>query len=540
MQENHGRVDRRKFLAGAAATVGGVAIAGSVLPVTAAHADPVTPAPGITPSDPQYPDLVMGLNNRWTANPDSVYVVDDPDQIAPIVQRAVDSGSRLTVRSGGHAFEDFVYNSNVDKIIDLTNMNRIYYDRKLNGIAVEAGAILLDVYEKLYQTWGVTVPGGVCYSVGMGGHVAGGGWGWLVRRNGLIVDHLYAVEVVTVDAKGKAQTILATREKSDRNRALWWAHTGGGGGNFGIVTRYIFRSPGATGDDPRELLPQPPSKVLSSFTLWSWADMDEASFNRLLTNYANYHVANKSPDSPTRNVIGLIQMFNKNNGQIHMYAVADAAAPNAQQMLDDFLAYIKEGVVAPQFGVQTTMPWLQFVKLTGTTNVLNNDPTLRGEYKSAIFKAAFTPTQLSALYKAMSRTDVGNPNLNIVFSPYGGMTNAVDPSATAMPHRDAAYKLLWQAQWGNPADDAKNIAWARETYRDTFSETGGVPVPNDVTDGCYVNYADADLSDPAWNKSSAEWYDLYYKENYRLLQSVKKAYDPRNFFRHRQSVQLPS
>ena len=521
--------------------MGGVAIAGAALPVAAAHADNAPPpAAAIGPADQQYQDLVFGLNNRWTSSPQTVHVVDTPAQIAPIVQSAVNSGSRLTVRSGGHCFEDFVYNSEVTKVIDLTNMNRIYYDAQLNGIAVEAGAILLDVYEKLYSTWGVILPGGVCYSVGMGGHVAGGGWGWLVRRNGLIIDHLYAVEVVTVDASGKARTIVATREASDPNRALWWAHTGGGGGNFGVVTRYIFRSPGATGTDPRGLLPRPPATVLSSFTQWAWADLDQASFNQLLVNYANYHIANKSASSPTRNLVGLIQMFNRTNGFIQMYVAVDAAAPNAQQLLDDYLAYIGNGVVAPQFSVAVPTPWLQFARQTGTTNVLNNDPTLRGEYKSAYFKGVFTPTQLAGLWNAMSSTDVGNPNLNLVISPYGGLTNAVAPSATAMPHRDAAYKLLWQAQWKSPADDAKNIAWARETYRDTFSETGGVPVPNAVTDGCYVNYADADLSDPAWNQSSSQWYDLYYKENYRLLQAVKKAYDPRNFFRHRQSVQLPS
>jgi hypothetical protein len=120
------------------------------------------------------------------------------------------------------------------------------------------------------------------------------------------------------------------------------------------------------------------------------------------------------------------------------------------------------------------------------------------------------------------------------------MTAAVAPTATAIPHREAAYKLLWQVQWGSPADDAKNIAFARESYQDMFADTGGVPVPNDVTDGCYVNYADADLNDPTLNRSAVGWDYLYYKENYPRLQNVKKTYDPRNFFRHRQSIQLPS
>ncbi|WP_345408238.1 FAD-binding protein [Nonomuraea salmonea] len=169
----------------------------------------------VGPDSPQYPDLVRALNARYTAAPRSVHVVDAPRQVRAIVEQAVSANKRLTVRGGGHCLEDFVYNSDVQMIIDLSNMNRVYYDEARNAIAVESGATLLDVYEKLYQTWGVTVPGGICYSVGMGGHVAGGGWGWLVRRDGLIIDHLYGVEVVTVRASGVVRKVVATREADD-------------------------------------------------------------------------------------------------------------------------------------------------------------------------------------------------------------------------------------------------------------------------------------------------------------------------------------
>jgi len=542
VQEIQG-IGRRKLLAGAAAGVGGAALAGSLLPGGAAYADTtpaVAPAAGVGPADQQYPDLIMGLNTRWTATPNAVYVPDNPAQIAPIVQSAVTSGSRLTVRSGGHCFENFTYNADVKTIIDLTNMKGIYYHSGLNAIAVEPGAILLDVYKKLYRTWGVILPGGVCYSVGIGGHVAGGGWGWLVRRNGLIIDHLYAVEVVVVDAYGKAKAIVATREKTDPNRELWWAHTGGGGGNFGVVTRYFFRSPGATGTDPRNLLPKPPQKVLSSFVAWNWADLTQADFNRIVQNYANWHVANSSPTSPTRNLVSLIQAFHKSNGQFLLLSAVDASVSNAQSMLDDYLAAIRNGVVATPFVAEVPQPWLQFAEQTGTTNALLNDVTLRAKYKSAYMKSAFTPTQLNGLYNALTRADINNPKINLVISPYGGATAAVAPSDTAMPHRQAALKLLWSVQWPDPADDALYIGWARQSYQETFSETGGMPVPNDVTDGCYINYADVDTRDPVWNQSTATWHDLYYKDNYPRLQAVKKAYDPRNIFRHGLSIELPS
>ncbi len=65
-------------------------------------------------------------------------------------------------------------------------------------------------------------------------------------------------------------------------------------------------------------------------------------------------------------------------------------------------------------------------------------------------------------------------------------------------------------------------------------------MPNTVTDGCYINYPDIELSDPKYNKSSVPWHELYYKDNYPRLQQIKAKWDPRNIFRHGQSIQLPS
>src|SRR5690606_2126755 len=113
-----------------------------------------------------------------------------------------------------------------------------------------------------YSRWGVTVPGGICLGVGMGGHVTGGGYGPLSRKFGLVADHLAGVEVVTVDADGSARTVTAMKDGPEHD--LWWAHTGGGGGNFGVVTRFLLRSPDADGTDPTRALPTPPRRMLNA------------------------------------------------------------------------------------------------------------------------------------------------------------------------------------------------------------------------------------------------------------------------------------
>ncbi|OKI23797.1 hypothetical protein A6A08_03285 [Nocardiopsis sp. TSRI0078] len=82
-----------------------------------------------------------------------------------------------------------------------------------------------------------------------------------------------------------------------------------------------------------------------------------------------------------------------------------------------------------------------------------------------------------------------------------------------------------------------HITWIRDIYRKTFASTGGVPVIGDATDGCYINYPDAVLNDPSWNRSEDRWSKLYYKDSYPRLRRVKERWDPLDVFRHRQSVE---
>ncbi|MEU4744753.1 FAD-binding oxidoreductase [Actinosynnema sp. NPDC023658] len=508
----------------------------------------------ITAADRQYADLVSGLNQRYVATPESVRIATSTEQVVAIVQEAVDAGKRLSVRSSGHCYEDFVFNPEVQVVLDTSNLDDVHYDPRFNAIAVGSGATTLRTYQTTYPEWGVAVPAGFCYSVTMGGHVSGGAWGPLCRLHGLVVDHLYAVEVVVVDADGRAHAVVATRREDDPNRELWWAHTGGGGGNFGVATRYWFRSPGAKGRDPRGLLPQPPAELLVSAVSWPWAELTAGEFAALARNYADWHVENIGPDNPNRALISQLVLTHRSAGQIGMITLVDASAPDAEGMLEDYLRRINDGVSVatgaltvpmgelppmPRFAAARRLPWLQAIRLLGTTNSTLNDPTLRAEYKSAYMRAGFPERQLAALHRHLTRDDIANPNVSVLLTSYGGRIGAVEPTATASAHRGAAFKLLWQAFWNDPADDDKHIAWARESYGEVYADTGGVPVPNEVTDGAYVNYPDIDLSDDRFNTSGVPWHDLYYKENYPRLQQVKHDWDPRNFFRHGQSVEPP-
>ncbi|WFE28335.1 FAD-binding protein [Solwaraspora sp. WMMD791] len=546
------QLTRRRLLAGTAAAGGGM-LAGGVLagdrPAVAAPtgvpagttADPaatgaVRPVT-VTATDPRYPDLVRGTNQRWVGRPDTVCVVTSAAQVAAVVQQAVRTGTRFAVRSGGHCYEDFVTSGDIRLVIDLSQLTEVRYDPGRRAFSVGAGTPLGRVYQALYKQWGVFLPAGNCPTVAVGGHIAGGGYGSQSRRNGLAVDHLYAVEVVVVDASGRARVVVATREDDDPYRDLWWAFTGGGGGNFGVVTRYWLRSPGATSADPARLLPRPPSQVWIHEVAWPWESLTEDRFARLMRNHGEWHADNSAPDSPYVNLFSQLKPWHKAQGAVTMVTQVDADAPGAERMLADYVAQVGAGVgVAARVLQHRKVPWLV---ATGWSGFTGPDPTVRFKGKSAYLRASYPEEQLPVMYRHLTRTDFANPTALMMIASYGGQVNVWRPGDTAVPQRDSVIKMQCVTLWNDARDDAVNLAWVREFYRDLYAATGGVPVPGPVMDGCFVNYADVDLGDPALNTSGVPWHDLYYKDNYRRLQRIKARWDPRDVFRHAQSIRLP-
>ena len=81
--------------------------------------------------------------------------------------------------------------------------------------------------------------------------------------------------------------------------------------------------------------------------------------------------------------------------------------------------------------------------------------------------------------------------------------------------------VVMAAAWSDPAEDAKRLTWLRKLYAGIYQDTGGVPVPNAINAGSYINYPDVDLADSAYNKSGVPWHDLYYLGNCPRLQQIK-------------------
>ncbi|MFI0214278.1 FAD-dependent oxidoreductase [Streptomyces lydicus] len=534
----------------------------------------------VGPGDARYEALRRGFNQRFIATPDYVAVVSSTEEVVAALNKYLASHGpdasldrRLTVRSGGHCYENFVCGEDVGVILDLGQMDRAYLDQERGAYCVEAGANNWHVATHLYAPFGVALPGGSCYSVGAGGHVVGGGYGLLSRQFGLTVDYLYAVEVVVVRDGQHAEVVVARRDSPEEElRDLWWAHTGGGGGNFGVVTRYWFKG-----------LPKPPSEVLLSAVAWPWEELkDEPErFKSLVRNYGLFFEYENTQRLPAAlrgdftDMFTLLKLTHYSNGKIGLITQLDATRPDSVERLDAFLDWITQdlhverspldrrmGEHAPMGGLEvpTRLPWL-----TATQTLNGSGDNQCGKYKSAYMTRGFTEPQLTAIFEALTREDYQNPQALLQVDSYGGAINLPDRHETAVYQRSSVLKLQYQTYWRNedsngdgvadhhdadvdPSIAAPHLRWIREFYRDVYEETGGVPVlqpdgaadgdaPLPVTDGCYINYPDTDLDDPEWNTSGQSSHRLYYGDNYRRLQGVKEYWDPRNVFRNAQSVQ---
>ena len=490
------------------------------------------------PDDPRYLAVVdKRFNKRFRASPDYVRLVSSTDQVVSAVGEAVGEGRRLVVTSGGHCLEGFVSDPEVRVILDISPMKRVYYDAEMGTVAVEAGATVGEAFRTLFETWGVVIPLGEYPEIGMGGHVVGGAFGFLCRQLGLAADYLYAVEVVTVDEGGRASSVVATREMSDPYRDLWWAHTGGGGGNFGIVTRYWFRSPGASGEDPARLLPHAPESITTFKAEWSWGDIDQPSFRRLLRNHGLWCERNSDADSPYASLWTLLEIHRKQFGKIIIRGVSTAGAAAGGQV-DDHLEALGEGIGAPKDRELARMSWLEFA--------LNPFPDLFAappggvsvKVKDALLKKRFTDRQIDVAYDYLTRTDHDVMGGMLGLATYGGRINTVARDATAAAQRDSILDIACNTGWLDPRQEAENLAWVRAFYRDLFADSGGVPVPGEAYDGAFINHPDTDLADPALNTSGVPWHTLYYKESYPRLQRIKARWDPRNVFRHALSIRM--
>jgi hypothetical protein len=459
--------------------------------VAAAAADPIDkliipPADGkvLRPGDAEFEGL-LPFNLRTTVRPTVIAQCKTPHGVSLAVQWARQHDFPLASRGGGHSYEGF--SSCPGIMIDVRKMDAVVIDSATQTARVGAGALLGDVAEKLWAQR-FALPAGTCKPVGIAGLTLGGGHGLSSRKFGLTCDNLLAAHLV--DANGNKLNASATE-----NPDLFWALRGGGGGNFGIVTEFMFKI-------------HPVDRVIAFRIIWP---------NNYPTNSLK-RWQSFAPSAPDE--IGSVFVMSGGRGSITgvrcsgLYLPATAGETSTVSALRTHLSSLLS-LGDPTFTTR------QFTYIEAARYFAGSGDPDRVYFKakSDYSVAAWSNDTVSTFINSLRNS--ASPVTGI-FEAYGGAINRVGETDTAFPHRgETRFCLQYYSEWSSSSSTNGNMTAIRALYSAMRPHLPGYS---------YVNYIDLDLI----NYASA-----YYKTNLPRLKAVKQQYDPDNVFHFAQSVPLP-
>ncbi|WGD51770.1 FAD-binding oxidoreductase [Bradyrhizobium sp. CB1650] len=432
----------------------------------------------LKPSDEGYEEARKVHNGLVDKRPALIARCRSTADVVDALDLATKLGLEVAVRGGGH---NVAGRATIDGgiMIDLSPMRGVHVDAVGKTVRAQGGVTWGEVNRET-QLHGLAVTGGVVSTTGIAGLTLGGGLGWLMGKYGLALDNLRAVELVTADGK-----ILRASQQEEPD--LFWA-VRGGGGNFGIATSLEYDlhpvGPMITGG-PIVYPVERSREVLEFFRASTRLLPDEHTLFASLTH---------APDGSGMDVAALVTC--------HCGPVAEAET--AMRPLKQFGAPILDAV--------GPMPYCQLNSMLDA-----NYPKGALNYWKSNFLTELSDAAIATMIECFARCPT--PMGQLLLEHIHGAATRVATVDTAFPHRQQGYNFLILAQWMQPADTSRCIAWARETYQ---------RMQPFFAAGRYVNYLDDD--------EAADSIAAAYGPNYRRLQRIKAKYDPKNFFRMNQNI----
>jgi FAD/FMN-containing dehydrogenase len=430
----------------------------------------------IAPGDADYDRARIITPGNIDRRPAAVVRVADSKDVAQVLKVARDTGLPLAVRSGGHSIYGVCEGGIVLHVGDLCS-----FDIDVDGRTAWAGSgLTAGQYTTAAGGHGLATGFGDTGSVGVGGITLGGGIGFLSRKYGLTIDSLLAAEIVTADGE-------LLHVDADSHPDLFWAIRGGGG-NFGVVTRFRFRLhevPTVVGG--MLILPGTP-EVIASFVAEADAAPEE------LSTIANVMTAPPMPFLPPEVHGKLVVMA------LMAYA-GDAEA--AQVALAPFRA-----IATPLADMLKPMPYPEIYgpepedhhPVAAGRNLFLDDVT--------VDRAAHIIERIQASTAMMSVTQ-----LRVL----GGAVSRVPAADTAYAHRDRRIMANVAAIFGSPAEAEPHTEWVV-----------GLTAALQDGAGAYVNFLNDD--------GDERIHEAYPGSTYERLRQVKRRYDPDNLFRLNQNI----
>ncbi|KAI6703178.1 hypothetical protein NL676_012314 [Syzygium grande] len=440
----------------------------------------------------------------------------------PHVQAAVlcskELDVHLKIRSGGHDYEGISYVSDdAFFILDMFNLRSIDVDVQGETAWVQAGATLGELYYRIWEKSKVHgFPAGVCQTVGVGGHLSGGGYGNMLRKYGLSVDNI--LDARMVDVQGRILDRKAMGED------LFWAIIGGGGASFGVVLAYQIK-----------LVPVPEKVTVfrvektldqqATDLVYKWQSVAPSTDHGLFMRLLLQPVTSKTQKGQKTIRASVVALFLGNSDQL--VAITDKELPE--------MGLKKENCTELSW-IQSVLWWDGFDSgsIPAPETLLSRvDNTNFLKRKSDYVQTPISKANLELLWKKM--IELGK--VGLVFNPYGGRMSEIPASATPFPHRAGnLFKIQYSINWSE--DDPELEKNYLEQARSLHSFT--TPFVSKNPRSAYLNYRDLDIGTSTNGKNSYEegrvYGVSYFNDNFERLVKVKTAVDPTNFFRNEQSI----
>ncbi|KAI3665190.1 hypothetical protein L6452_43813 [Arctium lappa] len=420
-------------------------------------------------------------------------------------------GMNLRTRSGGHDFEGLSYVSYANFVLlDMSNLRSIDVDIEVETAMVQVGATIGELYYRIWEKSQVhAFPAGVCPTVGVGGHISGGGYGVLLRKYGLTVDNV--IDALIVDVEGRVL------DRKSMGEDLFWAIRGGGGASFGVILSYKVQLVRV----PKTVTVFRVSKTLEEnatdiVNRWQYvADkIDNGLFIRL----------NLKPDNAKKTIrAGFTALFLGDSNRL------------VSVMNNEF----------PELAIQKQdckeMSWIES-ELFWSSNINAPVKSLldRTHYspkfakrKSDYLQIPIPRNGIESLWQKMIELSV----VELTFNPYGGRMSEIPDWETPFPHRAGnIFKIEYGVNWAEegPKVEAYYVNQTRLLY-DFMT-----PFVSKSPRGAYLNYRDLDIGTSSVGNNSYTdgkvYGGKYFKGNFDRLVKVKTMVDGSNFFTNEQSI----
>jgi len=441
----------------------------------------------IGPSDKDYDEARALYNGMIDKRPMLIARCTDAADVVAAVNYGRENKLLLAIRGGGHSGPG-LGSCDGGLVIDLSHMRSVRVDPSNRTVRVDPGCTAADL-DHATHAFGLAVPLGIVGSTGVAGLTLGGGTGYLTRKYGLTIDNLLEVDMVLADGT------FVTANK-DQHADLFWA-VRGGGGNFGVVTSFLFQA-------------HPAKIVFAGPIFW---DAKEAK--KVIGAYRDF-IANAPEELGL--FVGLKTVpptdpFPKEHWNKRACALIGAFNGPIEKG-QALMASLLEKLPAPLFNWMGEMPWTAINSLFDPFFPKGLQWYWKGDFVKALSDEAIDVHIANAL-KAPT------PFCLMHLYPIDGAVRRVAKDATPWIARDASWSMVIAAVSPDPKDAAALRTWGRSYWEAIH--------PFNLQ-SAYVNFMDADEAD---NRVQ-----LSYGDNYKRLAAIKAKYDPNNLFRVNQNIKV--